>query len=152
MNIFIFIIIILQKYYHFFHHFLTFFKEKSTFLSIFTTTKWWSFDHHFPPSLVMRLFLQKMHNIWIQIFQLNFKFSSASFKTNNTFCYLAFKLWGFFLQRVAQKCTRRRLALAQVWLIISYSRIGLPNQIFNISVCIILSFTKFDCWAIVCFV
>ena len=40
----------------------------------------------------MRLFLQKMHNIYIQIFQLiYFKFTSASFKTNITFCYLAFK-------------------------------------------------------------
>ena len=37
---------------------------------------------------VMGLFLQKMHNIWIQTFQLIFfKFSSASFKTNITFCY-----------------------------------------------------------------
>ena len=96
--------------------------------------------------------LQKMHNIWMQIFQLIFfKFSSASFKTNITFCYLAFKFW-VFAQRVAQKCTFRRLALVQVWIFISYTRIGLPNQIFNISICIILSFTKFVCWAIVCFV
>ena len=76
----------------------------------------------------MRLFLRKMHNIWIQIFQLIFfKFSSASFKTNITFCYLAFKIW-VVLQRVAQKCTLRRLALAQLWLFISYTRKGLPNR------------------------
>ena len=37
----------------FFHHFLTFFKEKSTFLKILITTKWWSFDYHFPPSLLI---------------------------------------------------------------------------------------------------
>ena len=48
--------ILISNYHHiitFFHHFLTFFKEKSTFLRILITTKWWSFDHHFPPSLVM---------------------------------------------------------------------------------------------------
>ena len=47
--------IIFQKYLiTFFHHFLTFLKEKATFLlTILTTTKWWSFDHHFPPSLVI---------------------------------------------------------------------------------------------------
>ena len=33
--------------------FLTFVKEKATFLTILTTTKWWAFDHHFPPSLVI---------------------------------------------------------------------------------------------------
>ena len=41
----------------FFHHFLTFFKEKSTFLKILTTIKWWSFDHHFPPSLLISNFI-----------------------------------------------------------------------------------------------
>ena len=54
LNIFILIIIIFTKnIITFFHHFLTFFKEKATFLRILTTTKWWSFDHHFPPSLVI---------------------------------------------------------------------------------------------------
>ena len=45
---------------NFFHHFLTFIKEKSTFLRILTTTKWWSFDHHFPPSLLIS-YLKTMH-------------------------------------------------------------------------------------------
>ena len=58
----------------------------------------------------------------------------------------------FFLQRISQKCTLRRLALSKVWLFISYTKINLPNQLFNILICIILSFTKFVCWAIVCFV
>ena len=41
---------------------------------------------------IMRLFLQKMHNIQFQNFQfIFFKFSNASFKTNIIFCYLALK-------------------------------------------------------------
>ena len=98
---------------------------------------------------IMRLFLQKMHNIKIQIFQfIFFKFSNASFKTNITFCYLAFKFW-VYAQWIAQKCILRRLALVQVWLFISNTKIVLPNQKFNYWICIILSFTKFECWAIV---
>ena len=62
MNIFILIIIILQnKYYNFLSPFLTFFKEKSTFLTILTTTKWWSFDNHFPPSLLITFFSYLTH-------------------------------------------------------------------------------------------
>ena len=91
----------------------------------------------------------KMHNIWIQNFQFIFlKFSNASFKINITFCYLVFKFW-VFAQRIVQKCILRRLALIQVWLFISNKRIVLPKQKFNYSICIILSFTKFVCWAIV---
>ena len=82
---------------------------------------------------IMRLFLQKMHNIKIQNFQfIFFKFSSASFKTNITFCYLAFKFI-VFAQRIAQKCILRRLALVQVSRFISNSRIVWPNQTFNYS-------------------
>ena len=85
---------------------------------------------------VMRLFLQKMHNIWIQIFQLIFLSSQALLlKPIFIFCYLAFKFW-FFLQRLSQKCTLRRLALANVWLFISYTKINFPNQLFNILICI----------------
>ena len=108
-------------------------------------------DHAYTGSIqkIMRLFLQKMHNIWIQIFQfIFFKFSNASFKTNITFCYLAFKFW-VFPQRIVQKCILRRLALVQVWLCISNTRIVLPNQKVNYSICIILIFTKFVFWAIV---
>ena len=54
----------------------------------------------------MRLFLQKMHNIWIQIFQLIFfKLSSASFKTNITFGYLAFKFWVFVAKSISEMYT-----------------------------------------------
>ena len=66
---------------------------------------------------------------------------------NITFCYFAFKFW-VFSQTVAQKCILRWLALVQVWLFISYRRIGLPNQKLNILICIILSYTKLVCWAI----
>ena len=59
--------ILISNYHHltkniitFFHHVLTFFKEKSTFLRILITTKSWSFDHHFPPSLVIILSLKIM--------------------------------------------------------------------------------------------
>ena len=47
----------------------------------------------------------KMHNIWIQIFQLQFKFSSASFKTNITFCYLALKFWFVFPKSISEMYT-----------------------------------------------
>ena len=40
----------------------------------------------------------------------------------------------------SSKCNLRRLAFVQVWLFISYTRIGLPDQKLNISICIILSF------------
>ena len=78
-----------------------------------------------------------------------FKFSSASFKTNITFCYLAFKFLVCFAKSSSEMYTPS-IGLAQVWRFISYMRIGLPNYIFNISICIILSCTKFVCWAIVC--
>ena len=47
-----------------------------------------------------------MHNIWIQIFLLiYFKFSSASFKTNITFCYLGFKFWFFLAKSILEMYT-----------------------------------------------
>ena len=46
------------------------------------------------------------------------------------------------MQRVSQKCTLHRSALAKVWLFISYTKINLPNYILNILICKIMSFTK----------
>ena len=97
---------------------------------------------------IMRLFLKKCITIKFKFFNSYFSSSQTLFKTNITFCYLTFKFW-VIAQTIAQKCILRRLALVQVWLFISNMRIVLGNQKFNYSICILLSFTKFVCWAIV---
>ena len=43
---------------------LTFFKEKSTVLRLLITIKWWSFDHHFQPSLIMSFILVGAFVTW----------------------------------------------------------------------------------------
>ena len=101
---------------------------------------------------VMRLFLQKMHNIWIQIFQLIFfKFSSASFKTNITIYIFIFYNFDFFCKEYLKNIHSVDWRWPKFGVLFSYTKINLQNQLFNNLICIILSFTKFVCWSIVFF-
>ena len=36
-------------------------------MTILTTTKWWSFDHHFPPSLFITISISHLKHCWIKM-------------------------------------------------------------------------------------